>query len=91
MIISPRCCVLSAKKVVPIVTKKLRKKGGAESPCARTAVKPTKEELSISHKQDAQVGSNLLSLKIVGRNTGNEEKLTLTEKYMSCDMSVMKS
>jgi hypothetical protein len=40
-IISPLCCVLSAIHVVAIVTRNERKYGGAVSPWALTAVKPT--------------------------------------------------
>ena len=37
----PRCCVRSAMNVERMVMMKLRKNGGAVSPCARTAVNPT--------------------------------------------------
>jgi hypothetical protein len=55
--------------VVPIVTKKERKYGGAVRPWEWIAVKP-------------------MSLIIVGRKTGSEEKLTLQLKYMSCNMLI---
>lgn len=66
-----------------IVTRKLRKNGGAVKPCARTAVKPTvRENVSMAQVRN-YYRNDLLSLRMVGRKTGREAKLTLTEKYIS--------
>lgn len=40
IIVHPLCCVLSATQVGKMVIRKDRKKGGAVSPCASTALKP---------------------------------------------------
>jgi hypothetical protein len=69
--------------VVAMVTRNDRKYGGAVSPWALTAVNPTVWSASY-----LQMVKNPLSLRIVGKKTGRDAKLTLQEKYMSCDVRI---
>lgn len=61
---------------------KARKNGGAVRPCAWTAVNPTRKSSAKVHEEGNMLC--LLSFKMVGKNTGKLEKLTLQEKYISC-------